>query len=119
VPLHRVCRHRAGGAIRDRSAARPRHRARAGWETENFGAGRLGRSVHDGANEAQHLRPAASELPPTEAAASIGSIPDFVPATVLEQHFNVPHPPAQVFAMFDDIAAVAAWPSRRVVDGAA
>lgn len=67
-----------------------------------------GRSVHDGASRAERLRPAASEPTPPEAAASIGSIPDFAPATVLEQHFSVKHPPAQVFAMFDDIAAVAA-----------
>jgi carbon-monoxide dehydrogenase small subunit len=34
-------------------------------------------------------------------------IPDFTPSTTLEQHFTVAHPPAQVFALFDDIAAVA------------
>ena len=34
-------------------------------------------------------------------------IPDFTPSTILEQHFDVAHPPAKVFAMFDDIAAVA------------
>lgn len=67
-----------------------------------------GRSRHDSASQAGRLRPAASEAMPTEAAASIGSIPDFIPATVLEQHFSVPHPPARVFAMFGDIAAVAA-----------
>jgi carbon-monoxide dehydrogenase small subunit len=43
-----------------------------------------------------------------EAAASVGEIPDFTPATVLEQSFIVPHPPGRVFAMFDDVAAVAA-----------
>ena len=37
----------------------------------------------------------------------IPSIPDFTPATILEQHFTVAHPPEQVFALFDDIAAVA------------
>jgi aerobic carbon-monoxide dehydrogenase small subunit len=41
-------------------------------------------------------------------ASSVASIPDFIPATVLEQQFSVAHPPEQVFAMFDDIAAVAA-----------
>ncbi len=35
-------------------------------------------------------------------------IPDFTPSTVLDQHFDVAHPPATVFAMFEDIAAVAA-----------
>lgn len=34
-------------------------------------------------------------------------IPDFTPSTVLDQSFDVAHPPAKVFAMFDDIAAVA------------
>jgi carbon-monoxide dehydrogenase small subunit len=33
---------------------------------------------------------------------------DFTPSTVLDQHFHVAHPPAKVFAMFEDIAAVAA-----------
>jgi carbon-monoxide dehydrogenase small subunit len=50
---------------------------------------------------------------PRLAAAEQGSvvaplvIPDFTPSTILEQHFDVAHPPAKVFAMFDDIAAVA------------
>jgi carbon-monoxide dehydrogenase small subunit len=35
-------------------------------------------------------------------------IPDFTPSTVLEQHFDVAHPPEKLFAMFEDIAAVAA-----------
>ncbi|RZN10502.1 carbon monoxide dehydrogenase [Bradyrhizobium genosp. SA-3] len=35
-------------------------------------------------------------------------IPDFAPATVLDQRFTLPHAPAKVFAMFDDIAAIAA-----------
>lgn len=45
----------------------------------------------------------------TEAAAAIAplAIPDFTPATVTEQSFTVAHPPANVFALFDDIAAVA------------
>ena len=42
------------------------------------------------------------------AADAVDSIPDFIPATVLKQHFTVAHPPEQVFAMFGDIAAVAA-----------
>jgi carbon-monoxide dehydrogenase small subunit len=67
-----------------------------------------GRSVHDGAGQAERRRPVAAEPASPEAAISFGSIPDFIPATVLEQHFSIPHPPAQVFAMFDDIAAVAA-----------
>jgi carbon-monoxide dehydrogenase small subunit len=35
-------------------------------------------------------------------------IPDFTPSTVMEQQFTVAHPPAKVFALFDDIVAVAA-----------
>ena len=54
------------------------------------------------------MRPAGSEPTSPEAVGSVASIPDFIPATVLEQQFSVAHPPEQVFAMFDDIAAVAA-----------
>jgi aerobic carbon-monoxide dehydrogenase small subunit len=67
-----------------------------------------GRSVHDSADPAERIRPAASEQTPSEAASSIASIPNFIPGTVLKQQFSVAHPPEQVFAMFDDIAAVAA-----------
>jgi carbon-monoxide dehydrogenase small subunit len=67
-----------------------------------------GRSVHHGAGRAERIYPTASEQAPPEAASSVASIPDFVPATVLQQQFSVAHPPEQVFAMFDDIAAVAA-----------
>ncbi|MET0723091.1 MAG: 2Fe-2S iron-sulfur cluster-binding protein [Tardiphaga sp.] len=51
-----------------------------------------------------HPRPA-----PVETASAIAplEIPDFTPSTILEQSFDVPHPPAKVFALFDDIAAVA------------
>jgi carbon-monoxide dehydrogenase small subunit len=67
-----------------------------------------GRNMHDGAGRAERIRAAESEQTPAEPATSVDSIPDFTPATVLEQHFSVPHPPEQVFAMFDDIATVAA-----------
>jgi carbon-monoxide dehydrogenase small subunit len=67
-----------------------------------------GRSVHDGADRTERIRPAANEQTSPEAASSVPSIPDFIPATVLQQQFSVAHPPEQVFAMFDDIAAVAA-----------
>ncbi len=58
---------------------------------------------------------ASQKLAPRRQAASVeqGSaaaplvVPDFTPSTVLEQHFDVAHPPAKVFAMFDDIGAVA------------
>jgi carbon-monoxide dehydrogenase small subunit len=40
--------------------------------------------------------------------ADVGDIPDFVPANMLEQQFEMPYPPVQVFQMFGDIAGVAA-----------
>ena len=67
-----------------------------------------GRSVHNGTDRAERIPPVASEQMSPEAASSVASIPDFIPATVLKQEFSVAHPPEQVFAMFDDIAAVAA-----------
>ena len=67
-----------------------------------------GRSVHDSANQAERIRLVESDPTSPEAARSVDSIPDFTPATVLNQHFSVAHPPEQVFAMFDDIASVAA-----------
>jgi carbon-monoxide dehydrogenase small subunit len=66
-----------------------------------------GRGMQDDAVRAERSG-AAREKPSPETAASASSIPDFVPATVLEQQFSVAHPPEQVFAMFGDIAAVAA-----------
>ena len=42
LPLHRLCRHRAGGAVRDRGAARPRYRARTGRRAQDSRPGRLG-----------------------------------------------------------------------------
>jgi len=67
-----------------------------------------GRSVHHGADRAERIPRLGSEQTSPEAASSVASISDFIPATVLTQHFSVAHPPEQVFAMFDDIAAVAA-----------
>jgi aerobic carbon-monoxide dehydrogenase small subunit len=67
-----------------------------------------GRGAHDGADRIERIRPATSEPAPPEAVSSTASIPDFTPATVLQQQFSVAHPPERVFAMFDDIAAVAA-----------
>jgi carbon-monoxide dehydrogenase small subunit len=60
-----------------------------------------------GSNE-QPLRPARQELASASDGVAPGVIPDFIPATVLEQRFTLPHPPAKVFAMFDDIAGIAA-----------
>jgi carbon-monoxide dehydrogenase small subunit len=53
-------------------------------------------------------RPALQALAPASESAAPGRIPDFTPATVLDQRFTLPHTPAKVFAMFDDIAAIAA-----------
>jgi carbon-monoxide dehydrogenase small subunit len=64
--------------------------------------------VQDGADRAERIRPTASEQTSPETAGSVAAIPDFVPAIVLNQQFSVAHPPEQVFAMFDDIAAIAA-----------
>src|SRR5882757_4157579 len=67
-----------------------------------------GRSLDHGVDRAERVRPVASGQAKPEADNAVDSIPDFIPATVLQQQFSVAHPPAQVFAMFDDIAAVAA-----------
>ncbi|KJC48547.1 carbon monoxide dehydrogenase [Bradyrhizobium sp. LTSP849] len=60
-----------------------------------------------GSNE-QPPRPARQEFAPASDGVAPGVIPDFIPATVLEQRFTLPHAPAKVFAMFDDIAGIAA-----------
>jgi carbon-monoxide dehydrogenase small subunit len=67
-----------------------------------------GRGVHPGPVLGERIGPAKHVETLPEAAVSVAGIPDFTPATVLEQSFIVSHPPEQVFAMFDDIAAVAA-----------
>ena len=67
-----------------------------------------GRSRHGGVDSNERVSPIKTERPSPGAANSVDSIPDFIPATVLEQQFHVAHPPERVFAMFDDIAAVAA-----------
>jgi carbon-monoxide dehydrogenase small subunit len=56
------------------------------------------------AGKAAPARPAAAE---TANAIAPLDIPDFTPSTILEQQFSVAHPPQKVFALFDDIAAVA------------
>jgi aerobic carbon-monoxide dehydrogenase small subunit len=65
-------------------------------------------SGRSGSDRTERMRSVGSEPMSPEAAGSAPSIPDFIPATVLEQQFSVAHAPEQVFAMFDDIAAVAA-----------
>jgi aerobic carbon-monoxide dehydrogenase small subunit len=64
-----------------------------------------GRCLRDGKGR---VEAAAREQSLGEAASAADSIPDFVPATVLELNFTIPHPPEQVFAMFGDIATIAA-----------
>ena len=66
-----------------------------------------GRSLDHGVDRAECGRPVASGQTP-EVANAVDTIPDFIPATTLTQHFDVAHPPERVFAMFDDIGAVAA-----------
>jgi carbon-monoxide dehydrogenase small subunit len=46
-------------------------------------------------------------LAPASEGAAPAKIPDFTPATVLDQRFTLPHAPARVFAMFDDIGSIA------------
>jgi len=53
-------------------------------------------------------QPARQALAAASDRAAAGTIPDFTPATVLDQRFTLLHPPAKVFAMFDDIAGIAA-----------
>jgi carbon-monoxide dehydrogenase small subunit len=65
-------------------------------------------SGRSNADRTERMRSVGSEPTSPEAVGSVPSIPDFIPATVLEQQFTVAHPPEQVFAMFDDIPAVAA-----------
>jgi carbon-monoxide dehydrogenase small subunit len=67
-----------------------------------------GRGMHPGPVPGERIRQAERVETLPEAAGSVGEIPDFTPATVLEQSFIVSHPPGRVFAMFDDVAAVAA-----------
>jgi carbon-monoxide dehydrogenase small subunit len=63
-----------------------------------------GRSAVD---RAASLQSSSREPAFSDTAGSASPIPDFTPATVLQEHFIVAHPPGQVFAMFEDIAAVA------------
>ncbi|MEY9183781.1 carbon-monoxide dehydrogenase small subunit [Bradyrhizobium sp. USDA 326] len=53
-------------------------------------------------------RPAQQALAAASENIAACSIPDFTPATVLDQRFTLPYPPAKVFAMFDDISVIAA-----------
>jgi carbon-monoxide dehydrogenase small subunit len=59
------------------------------------------------AASAGSANPAGAIAAPSAAVIAPLLIPDFTPSTILEQSFTVAHPPAKVFAMFGDIAAVA------------
>ncbi len=75
------------------------------------GAGRTGLGpVGSGRAAAarNELRPARHVPAPASESAAPSSIPDFTPATILDQRFTLPHPPAKVFAMFEDISGIAA-----------
>ena len=52
-------------------------------------------------------RPARQVSAPASDGAALVRISDFIPATVLDQRFTLPHAPTRVFAMFDDIAGIA------------
>ncbi|RXG98304.1 xanthine dehydrogenase family Fe-S subunit [Bradyrhizobium zhanjiangense] len=52
-------------------------------------------------------RPARQVPVPASDGAAPARISDFIPATVLDQSFTLPHAPTKVFAMFDDIAGIA------------
>jgi carbon-monoxide dehydrogenase small subunit len=64
-------------------------------------------SGHKACVSSQKLMPAQPAASEPAAAVAPLDIPDFTPSTALEQQFTVAHPPAKVFALFDDIAAVA------------
>jgi len=67
-----------------------------------------GHSLRGGADPAEPMRLVENERTSRVADSSVDSIPNFTPGTVLEQQFNVAHPAERVFAMFDDVAAIAA-----------
>jgi len=70
----------------------------------SLGPAGSGRATSRG-DEPQPVRQTSA---PSSEGATPGRIPDFTPATVLDQRFTLPHPPAKVFEMFDDIAGIAA-----------
>jgi carbon-monoxide dehydrogenase small subunit len=75
---------------------------------EPDGRGQLGPAGSGHETSADTQRPATAK-PAPEAAVAVAplDIPDFTPSTTLQQSFSVAHAPAKVFALFDDIAAVA------------
>jgi carbon-monoxide dehydrogenase small subunit len=72
----------------------------------SLGPAGSGRAAPD--QDQQSLQPMRQALAPASEKAAPGRIPDFTPATVLDQRFTLQHAPAKVFAMFGDIADIAA-----------
>jgi carbon-monoxide dehydrogenase small subunit len=64
-------------------------------------------SGHKAGVSSRKLMPAQPAVSEAAAAGAPLDIPDFTPSTTIEQQFTVAHAPARVFALFDDIAAVA------------
>jgi aerobic carbon-monoxide dehydrogenase small subunit len=87
-------------------ARRARHIApQADGGRTSLGPAGSGRAASD-RNE-QPLLSARQALAPASDHVALGTIPDFTPVTVLDQRFTLPHAPAKVFAMFDDITDIA------------
>jgi carbon-monoxide dehydrogenase small subunit len=64
-------------------------------------------SGHGACVRSQQIAAAQPDIRDTVQPVAPRDIPDFTPSTVMEQSFTVAHPPAKVFALFGDIAAVA------------
>ncbi|HEU0147598.1 MAG TPA: 2Fe-2S iron-sulfur cluster-binding protein, partial [Bradyrhizobium sp.] len=63
-------------------------------------------SGHDRSGDGFVVSP--TPIAQVQSSTAVGSIADFTPATTIEQSFEVAHPPAEVFALFGDVGAVAA-----------
>jgi carbon-monoxide dehydrogenase small subunit len=88
---------------------RARHIApESGGRRKTLGPVGSGHRQHGSVDGASRIGPGESGQKLPDAVGLIDTIPDFTPGTVLEQSFDVSHPTEQVFAMFEDIAAVAA-----------
>ena len=64
-------------------------------------------SGHAACTESQKLTPVKPIAVDITSIVKPLEIPDFTPSTAMEQQFSVAHSPAKVFALFNDIAAVA------------
>ena len=118
VPVHRLCRHRAGGPVRDRSAACPRYRADAGRRPKDPRARRLRSKRAAERTAPTRSGPAANEASP-EAVSSVafdsGFRPGHRPGAAIQRR-------ASARAGICDVRrhrSRRGLSSRRVVDGAA